>query len=197
MKSRRRARRVALQALYELDQSTHSIDSVLEARTAELFRAAVEGSIAPGDKPVATYLLELEPTNGPDELDPNQAAIELGVEPSRVVEVVAVLEGVWSQAEYGDRIVRGVWRNRVALDEVISEIAPEWPVSQMAPIDRCLLRIALWEIASGSAPVRVVINEAVELARQFSGEGARRMVNGALGAYTSRSIALELDEDEF
>ena len=76
---------------------------------------------------------------------------------------------------------------------MIARIAPEWPVEQMAPIDRNVLRIALWEIASGSSPVRVAINEAVELARAFSGEGSRRMVNGALGAYTSgdRKLVLE------
>jgi N utilization substance protein B len=68
---------------------------------------------------------------------------------------------------------------------VVARIAPEWPVEQMAPVDRNVLRIALWEIGSGRAPVRVAINEAVELARLFSGEASRRMVNGALGTFVS------------
>ena len=75
---------------------------------------------------------------------------------------------------------------------MIERIAPEWPVDQMAPLDRNVLRIALWEIGQGRVPVRVAINEAVELARRFSGEGARRMVNGALGAFVSSGVTLDL-----
>jgi N utilization substance protein B len=79
------------------------------------------------------------------------------------------------------------------LDDVIHTIAPEWPVVQMAPVDRNVLRIALWELATGANPTRVAINEAVELARTFSGEGARRMVNGALGSFVASGRPLLLD----
>jgi N utilization substance protein B len=65
----------------------------------------------------------------------------------------------------------------------------------MAPVDRNVLRIALWEIGTGSSPVKVAISEAVELARTFSGEGARRMVNGALGAFAASGVRLDLQED--
>lgn len=106
--------------------------------------------------------------------------------------VLAPLRGLRKQADYGAAVIRGVVGHRERLDQVIRQIAPEWPVDQMAPIDRNVLRIALWEIGLGEVPVRVAINEAVELARRYSGEGARRMVNGALGAFVNAGIRLDL-----
>jgi N utilization substance protein B len=95
------------------------------------------------------------------------------------------------QADYFLRIVRGVTQNREAIDAAIARIAPEWPVDQMAPIDRNVLRVALWEIATAACPIRVAINEAVELARAYSGESARRLVNGALGTFVSEGHRIE------
>ncbi len=83
-------------------------------------------------------------------------------------------------------IVRGVLEHRPELDKTISKIATEWPVDQMAVVDRNVLRMALYELREGDAPIKVVINEAVELAKTYGSDSSRRFVNGALGAYVSR-----------
>ena len=79
--------------------------------------------------------------------------------------------------------VEGVLQAIEEIDEVIRLHAPAWPVSQLSAVDRNILRIALHELAPGSAtPPKVAINEAVELAKEFGGEGSSRFVNGVLGA---------------
>jgi len=87
---------------------------------------------------------------------------------------------------FAHKLVRGVLENQPDLDKIIAEIASEWPVEQMAIIDRNILRMALYELQEGETPVKVVINEAVELAKTFGSDSSRRFVNGALGAYVSR-----------
>lgn len=80
-------------------------------------------------------------------------------------------------------IVQGVIDNRQRLDAVIQHFAPEWPLSQVAVIDRNILRMAVYEFTIyQQTPMRVAINEAVELAKLFGAEGAARFVNGVLGA---------------
>jgi N utilization substance protein B len=80
-------------------------------------------------------------------------------------------------------LVAGVLANANALDEQIQKHAPEWPLDQMALIDRNILRIALWEFGLGRlTPVKVAINEAVELAKEFGSDSAPRFVNGVLGS---------------
>lgn len=88
-------------------------------------------------------------------------------------------------------IVRGIWPKRHQLDEFIAEHAPEWPLDQVAIIDRNILRIALWEFAvSGETPVKVAINEAVELAKTYGSESSPRFVNGVLGSLAARQNEL-------
>ena len=193
MKGRRRARRAALQALYELDQSHHSPDVVLETRILEFYRAAVVGVLPPSDWPVVEPLLATWPAAETDEALVSAVAGRHGVPAARVRVAVETIARWAPHAEYCADVVRGAWAHRVAIDAVIARIAPEWPVEQMAPVDRNVLRIALWEIATAASPVRVAINEAVELARAFSGEGARRMVNGALGAFTTGRYHLVIE----
>jgi len=80
------------------------------------------------------------------------------------------------------KIVSGVTATRPRLDEVIARFAPEWPVSQIATIDRNILRMALWEMNFHNTPTKVVINEAVELAKEFGADTSPKFVNGVLGA---------------
>lgn len=81
------------------------------------------------------------------------------------------------------RIVYGVFPRIPDLDEVISRYAPEWPMDQVATIDRNILRIAVWEIAiDQETPIKVAINEAVELGKEFGSESTPRFVNGVLGS---------------
>lgn len=81
-------------------------------------------------------------------------------------------------------LVSGVVRHLADLDRLIQQFAPEWPVDQLAIIDRNILRLALFEIGAkdGDAPPKVVINEAVELAKTFGGDSSPRFVNGVLGS---------------
>jgi len=79
-------------------------------------------------------------------------------------------------------MVLGATKNAAELDALIASCAPEWPVSELAIIDRNILRIALWEIQIfNETPVKVAINEAVELAKRFSSDNAPRFINGVLG----------------
>lgn len=83
-------------------------------------------------------------------------------------------------------IVLGVWPLRDNLDSFIAVHAPEWPLDQVAIIDRNILRIALWEFAvNGETPIKVAINEAVELAKSFGSDSSPRFINGVLGSLAS------------
>jgi N utilization substance protein B len=85
-------------------------------------------------------------------------------------------------ASYARSLVDGVVRNRDSIDARIEAAAPAYPVVQLARIDRALLRSALGELLhSAATPARVVIAEWVGLARTYSGEPARRLLNGVLG----------------
>jgi N utilization substance protein B len=80
-------------------------------------------------------------------------------------------------------LVQGVLEFRERLDDKIQRCAPEWPIEQMAPIDRNILRLALFEFGvDGQTPVKVAINEAVELAKLFGSDSAPRFINGVLGS---------------
>jgi len=90
-------------------------------------------------------------------------------------------------AEFVRQIVFGILPNRERLDEVIARCAPEWPFDQIAAIDRNILRIAVWEFAVADlTPLKVAINEAVELAKKYGSDSAPRFVNGVLGTLAER-----------
>ena len=89
--------------------------------------------------------------------------------------------------EFSRQIVLGVLPLIEKLDSFIAQHAPEWPLDQVATIDRNILRIALWEIAlSDQTPIKVAINEAVELAKLYGSDSASRFVNGVLGSLAAR-----------
>lgn len=136
MKARRKARTIALQALYEVDCTTHTVASVLEQRLVE------------------------QPLN-------------------------AELE------EFARCLVAGVLEHAIRLDRLIHKYAPEWPLDQMAIIDRNILRIAIWEFAvDRQTPTKVAINEAVELAKLYGSDSAPRFINGVLGALAAHEAEL-------
>ena len=86
-------------------------------------------------------------------------------------------------AEFARKIIFGVLPLTQNLDQLIAKYAPEWPLDQIAAIDRNILRIALWELAaSNETPIKVAINEAVELAKSYGSDSAPRFVNGVLGS---------------
>lgn len=127
MKSRTKARSIALQVLYEVDISGHKPGSVLVNRFDRL------------------------------KMDDEHK-------------------------QFISEIVSGVVKYSSILDEFIADFAPDWPLEQVAVIDRNLLRQSLWEIAVyQKTPVKVVVNEAVELAKIYGSEGSSRFINGVLG----------------
>lgn len=83
---------------------------------------------------------------------------------------------------YARRLVIGISKYRDLLDRYIQLHAPEWPLDQVAIVDRNLLRMALYEFTLGEVPVKVAINESVELAKRYGADSAPRFVNGVLGA---------------
>lgn len=145
MKSRTKARSIALQVLYEFDICGHSPGTIL---TKKFDHLKVDDSII----------------------------------------------------DFISNIVSGVVKNMTILDEFIADFAPDWPLDQVAIIDRNLLRIALWEIAIyQKTPIKVVINEAVELAKIYGSEGTPRFINGVLGGFIDNleeiKLSLEIDQN--
>lgn len=92
---------------------------------------------------------------------------------------------------YARELVEGVVEHLDAIDAAIQEAAPEWPIAQMARIDKNVLRLAIYEILYNNAvPAKAAINEAVELAKLFGSDTSSRFVNGVLGTIFSRSQGL-------
>lgn len=89
-------------------------------------------------------------------------------------------------------LVEGVHDNTTLLDDTIRPIAPEWPVEQIARVDKVILRIALFELTiAEDVPPKVVINEAVELAKSFGGDNSSKFINGVLGTAYRQKYAAE------
>lgn len=106
-----------------------------------------------------------------------------------------------SLKQFISEIVSGVISKKGILDEFISDFAPEWPLEQVAIIDRNLLRMSLWEIAVfQKTPVKVVINETVELAKMYGSDGSPGFVNGVLGNLIDHleeiKLSVEIIQDE-
>lgn len=94
-------------------------------------------------------------------------------------------------AEFLRTLVLGVLAVAPQLDEWIALSAPEWPVDQLAVLDRNILRMALWELAvSDETPLKVAINEAVELAKRYGSDSSPRFINGVLGTLAKREQEL-------
>ena len=95
-------------------------------------------------------------------------------------------------AEFARQIVTGVLPLSEKLDHFIAQHAPEWPLDQIAIIDRNILRIALWEIAvSDQTPIKVAINEAIELGKTYGSDSTPRFVNGVLGSLATRQTEIQ------
>lgn len=138
MKSRTKARSIALQVLYEVDVTRHSPAAALEQRLSE------------------------------------DSTLDI------------------SLVEFARQIVFGVVPMIEKLDDFIAQHAPEWPLDQVAVIDRNIIRIALWEFAvAGCTPVKVAINEAIELAKIYGSDSTPRFVNGVLGSLAGRQAEIK------
>ncbi len=126
--ARRKARALALQALYEVDSVGHEVEGVVNLLLANGGLSAENGA----------FVREL---------------------------------------------VGGVIQNKEKIDLNIQNFAPAWPIEQIPVVDRNILRLAIFEILlDNKVPVKVAINEAVELAKTFGGDNSSRFVNGVLGS---------------
>jgi len=130
-RERRKARALALQALYEIDSVGHDAQGVLTCLLAE--------------------------------------------------------EGLSEEnADFTRELVNGVIQNKEKIDYYIQKFAPAWPIEQIAVIDRNILRLAIFEILlDNKVPVKVAINEAVELAKAFGSDNSFKFVNGVLGSVSA------------
>ncbi len=129
--ARRKARALALQALYEIDSVGHKAEEVLSRLVADRGLSEESGAFA-------------------------------------------------------HELVSGVIHNRDAIDENIKHFAPAWPIAQIAAVDRNILRLAIFELLiDNRVPVKVAINEAVELAKGFGSDSSARFINGVLGSVST------------
>jgi N utilization substance protein B len=89
-------------------------------------------------------------------------------------------------ADFARRLVSGVIQNKEQIDGHIRKFAPAWPLEQISMVDRNILRLAIFEILlDNNVPVKVAINEAVELAKKFGSDSSSRFVNGVLGSVSA------------
>ena len=89
---------------------------------------------------------------------------------------------------FSEELVKGVLQHKSELDALIERLAPAFPVEQMPIIDRNILRLAIFEILfSKATPLKVAINEAIELAKDFGSDSSPRLINGILGSITTGS----------
>ena len=89
-------------------------------------------------------------------------------------------------AAFARELVSGVVQNREKIDQNIQNFAPAWPIEQIPVVDRNILRLAIFEILlDNKVPVKVAINEAVELAKAFGGDNSSKFVNGVLGSVSA------------
>ena len=94
-------------------------------------------------------------------------------------------------AEYAGELAHGVLAHLDEIDNTIQEVASDWPIAQMARIDKNILRLAIYEILYNNAvPAKAAINEAVELAKSFGSDTSSRFVNGVLGTIFNRTQGL-------
>lgn len=93
-----------------------------------------------------------------------------------------LFEDATSDLDLTHKIIDGIYEHLAAVDEIISRCAPEWPIEKIAKVDLIILRIAVFEILyDTNVPDKVVIDEAVELAKEFGSDTSGKFVNGVLG----------------
>lgn len=179
---RRIARGMALQILYEIDSTEHSEKEMVVFREPSAFK---------WDDARAIAYLALRAFYD----DSMQVEDEENLEISQFDRTQLLS---MDEQKFAYRIVEGVSTNRAKLDGLIQRFSPEWPVDQIAIVDRNILRIALYEFGfSRDTPIKVAINEAVELAKAFGSESAAGFVNGVLGSLADhyREIIAESESE--
>jgi N utilization substance protein B len=119
-----------------------------------------------------------------------QALYELDCTKHKVKEALARLRAEETLTQetlsFSEELVKGVLQHKSELDALIKKFAPAFPVEQMPIVDRNILRLAIFEILfNDKTPLKVVINEAIELAKEFGSDSSPRLINGVLGSITT------------
>jgi N utilization substance protein B len=119
-----------------------------------------------------------------------QALYELDCTKHKAEEVLARLRAGEKLPQealiFSEELVKGVLQYKPDLDALIKKFAPAFPPEQMSVIDRNILRLAIFEILfDDKTPIKVAINEAIELAKGFGGDSSPRLINGVLGSITT------------
>lgn len=93
------------------------------------------------------------------------------------------------EREFPLQLLAGVLEHRAAIDQLIVEFAPEWPLEKITTVDRNVLRVGIYELKFDTQiPAKVAINEAIEVAKAFGGESSGRFINGVLGAIYKKMV---------
>ena len=87
-------------------------------------------------------------------------------------------------------MANGTWDQREAIDQRVERVAPQWPPRRQPGVDRNLIRLAVWELTNSDTPPKVVIDEAIEMAKKYSTEQSPAFVNGVLDAVLKEHQAL-------
>ena len=98
--------------------------------------------------------------------------------------------------DFAKKLIKKTRAEREEIDKTIVEVAPEWPIEQVAIIDRNILRLAICELNFFETPPKVVINEAIELAKTFGAEHSSKFINGVLGTVFRKSDKFKEDTQE-
>lgn len=110
---------------------------------------------------------------------------------------LAEFSGSIEDTSFVHDLVDGVTSEQGKIDDIIGPAAPEWPVDQIAKVDKIILRIGVYELMiKRDVPPKVAINEAVELAKAFGGENSSKFINGVLGTVYRGSEFYEPEEDK-
>ncbi|MEI7818517.1 MAG: transcription antitermination factor NusB [bacterium] len=109
---------------------------------------------------------------------------------------LAVYKDTMPETDFVRDLISGTMKNIEASDKMIEPAAPEWPIDQIAKMDLTILRLAIYELNfKREVPPKVVINEAVELAKSFGGENSSKFINGVLGTIYRQSEIYDPTED--
>lgn len=110
---------------------------------------------------------------------------------------LAVYEEALEEPDFTLDLINGTQKNITKIDKLIVPAAPEWPIEQIAKVDKSILRMAIYELMfAREVPPKVAINEAVELAKSFGGDNSSKFINGVLGTIYRQSEFYEPEEDK-
>lgn len=110
---------------------------------------------------------------------------------------IAVYKDVVEEADFIRDLAEGTLKNENKIDDMIIPAAPEWPIDQIAKMDKAILRMSIYELLiKKDVPPKVAINEAVELAKEFGGDNSSKFVNGVLGTIFRQSELYDPKDDK-